>query len=299
MKKKILSIILLCCLSLSLVACGGDKTNKETINKNSVESNSEIETNVEIGINTEETKIENETITETKKISCLKCGWFTETFDSDFCHGCGNRDLQIEINGEIVTEGSADNTPLYSKSYGLDFPAGMTGFTDKYVYTKDPNWSTNENHYVDVNGNEIDFTWEGPTVLGESAGQNGITLNLLGGNYDMRVWYSGDMKVEEIALCLKYSKEEWTAATAKSCTLPENGFYEIERVSNAVIVTYEVVENSYGRKGYVRYLCDADVGYAFGVMYTEDASVYDEERVMKVIESVDYWLNCPYNPENQ
>ena len=53
-------------------------------------------------------------------------------------------------NGENVTIN-------YEYAYDLKFPNDMTGFTKKYLSETAPEWSLNETHYVDTNGNEMNF----------------------------------------------------------------------------------------------------------------------------------------------
>ena len=288
MKKRILSLVLTTLMVVStLVGCGGN-TNQDETNK----PNTETEVNTEMD---SETEISTET---KKKITCNKCGWYTDSFETDFCHGCGNRDLTITENGTETEVGDSevDVENFFKDAYSLEFPTGMTGFTDKYVFSSDETWSLNDTHYVDVDGNVMDFEWEGPTELGEKASVYANTLTLSGGNYLMEIWYGGTMTLEDITPCLEATKDVWITAIDSSYTIPEDGYYKNEQIGNVVMITYEVIDTINSKHGFVRLVNDADNGVAYNFMYLENENVYDTTRAMKVVESIKYW---DYEPTNE
>ena len=142
---------------------------------------------------------------------------------------------------------------------------------------------------MDINGNVMNFTWNGPSELGTIAGYSNKTLTLGGGDYELRAWHGGVMTMEYLADGVEGTKEEWTATTAKTCTLPENGYYNVEQVGNCIVATYEVIDNTTSSHGIVRSLYDADQGAIYNFIYLENADVYNAERAMKVIESIEFW----------
>lgn len=202
---------------------------------------------------------------------------------------------EVDVPETEVGDNDVDVETFFSTSYALDFPEGMTGFTDKYVFSSDETWSLNNTHYVDNSGNTMNFEWEGPAELGESAGTNGNTLSLLGGNYTLWCWYPGEMgltNMDELNELLEVDKETWySLATITPIT---DGYYDIERVDNMVYVTYAVKEN--GMTGYARFLANGETNNYYRFVYLENDTVYDDARAMKVVESIKYW---DYEPTNE
>ena len=198
-----------------------------------------------------------------------------------------------DVVAEVVEEESV--TINYEYAYDLKFPNGMTGFTKKYLNETVPEWSLNETHYVDTNGNEMNFEWEGFATLGESAGVNGNTLNLvdLERGVEIRAWYGGPMNMEDIEPCLTADSTAWTNSTSAYCSLPENGYYNVEQIENTVVITYEVIDNNSGKVGYVRFVCNADIGEVYNFMYLETPEIFDKDRAMFVINSIDFWDYIP------
>jgi len=124
-----------------------------------------------------------------------------------------------------------NDIPMYAYSSTFVFPDDMEGFTRKCLNEDYPEWSVNETHYVDINGNEMNFSWEGPSSLGERAGAN----------------------------------------------------------ENTLIITYELIDNNSGKKGYARFFANADIGETYCFMYLERPEVFDEIRVTNIINSFDFW----------
>ena len=172
----------------------------------------------------------------------------------------------------------------------------MNGFTKKYLNEDYPEWSLNETHYVDTNGNEMNFEWEGPATLGENAGvTSGSTTLMLSDsemNYILRAWNGGELKVEELDECLALDKDVWTTLSATDIIYPENGYYNIERVDNVVYVTYAVKTDT--MQGYSYFICNGDVGNYYMFTYLEKNEIYNDARAMFVINSIEYWNYIPY-----
>jgi hypothetical protein len=261
MKRKFYALMLVVAmLAMALVGCGSDTTdttnttNDVTVNTEIEESGEVVEPEVEVDV--PETEVP-----------------------------------EVETTEEPTTE----EDDFYADSYQWEFPEGMDGFTDKYVLASDETMSFNCTHYVDVNGNEMNFSWVGPTELGEKAGVNSNTLNLKekSDTYEIRAWHSGSMRMEDIEPCLTADSTAWTNSTSAYCSLPENGYYNVEQVENTVIITYELIDNASGKMGYARFLANADVGEMYCFIYLETPEVFDNTRAMNVVESFDFWT---YNP---
>ena len=230
--------------------------------------------------------------------------------------GCGNDTTKDETNvtpnTEVTTETPTPDTNVetdttventetvetedWKYTTTWQFPEGMDGFTDKFVSSNDKTWSKNQTHYVDNNGNVMDFVWEGPAELGEKAGYVKTTITLAGGDYELRAWYGGTMTMEDIEPSLELDKETMMSPTATICTPVENGYYNMERVDNTIVVTYEIVDNGTQKVGFAHYLYNADAGEIYCFIYSEKSEIYNSTRAMKVIDSIKFW---DYEPTNE
>lgn len=267
MKKKIYALMLVVAmLAMTLVACGSD-TNDTTNTTNDVTVNTEVE---ESGDDVVVEPTEEPTVTPEVE------------------------EPVVEPTPEEVVDGEND-TPMYAYSTTFVFPDDMEGFTRKYLNEDYPDWSVNETHYIDTNGNEMNFEWEGSAALGESAGVNSNTLNLKekSNTYEIRAWHGGSMNMEDIEPALAADSTVWTNTTSSFCSLPENGYYNVERVENTLIVTYELIDNNSGQIGYARFLANADIGETYCFMYLETPETFDDTRAMNVINSFDFWEYIP------
>ena len=230
--------------------------------------------------------------------------------------GCGNstnENVTPETNTEVTTETPTPDTTtpevdvpetevgdndvdvetFFSTSYALDFPEGMTGFTDKYVFSSDETWSLNNTHYVDNSGNTMNFEWEGPTELGEKATTTDSTLALLGGDYALFAWTYGYAD-GDFELCANMDKETWTSFTLLDIPYVENGYYNVDISDNTILTIFEVEGLEY--KGYASCITDSNNKICYQFTYVEKIDSYNEERAMKVIESIKFWN---YEPTNE
>ena len=198
-----------------------------------------------------------------------------------------------DVVAEVVEEESV--TINYEYAYDLKFPNGMTGFTKKYLNETVPEWSLNETHYVDTNGNEMNFEWEGFATLGESAGVSTghPTLILIDadGNYTLRAWTYGTVDEVKFAMDLEYSKETWTSFASVDIPYVENGYYDIQTTDTTIEVVFEVANDT--QKGYDYYVVDLNRGTCYQFTYLENNEVYDNSRAMFVINSIDFWDYIP------
>jgi len=264
MKRRIFAFMLVVAmLAMTLVGCGSDTTDT-TNTTNDVTVNTETEESGEDVVveSTEDPVVESTTEPEVE-------------------------DPVVEPTEEPTTE-----EEFYSDSYQWTFPEGMDGFTDKFVLASDETMSFNCTHYVDTNGNEMNFSWVGPTELGEKADAGETTLFLYGNDsFELRAWNGGELKLEELEECLALEKNVWTSLSGSNVTYPENGYYNIERIDNIVYVKYAVKTDT--MNGYSCFLCNGDVGNYYMFTYLERNEIYNDTRAMNVINSIEYW---PYNP---
>lgn len=188
-------------------------------------------------------------------------------------------------NGENVTIN-------YKYAYDFIFPEGMNGFTKKYLNEDYPEWSLNKTHYVDINGNEMNFEWAGPAMLGENAGTGGKTLFLRsnGDDFELRAWNSG-YSDGDYERCVNLPKETLISFAGKNIPYEENGYYNVEITDNSIIVTFKVSGNGY--EGYNYYVLDGNNKVNYQFAYFEKSEIYDDARAMSVINSIKYWNYIP------
>lgn len=144
--------------------------------------------------------------------------------------GCGqpatpntNEDTSTEQNTEVEEKGNDVVIEMFTEepraaevidgisspfrfkyAYISHFPEGITGLTTKYLNEAVPEWSLNETHYMDTDGNIMNFQWEGFVDLGKQTELNGNTLNLIDPErgVELRAWHCGYINIEDIELCL-------------------------------------------------------------------------------------------------
>ncbi len=267
MKRRFYALMLVVAmLAMTLVACGSD-TNDTTNTTNDVTVNTEVE---ESGDDVVVEPTEEPTVTPEVE------------------------EPVVEPTPEEVVDGEND-TPMYAYSTTFVFPDDMEGFTRKYLNEDYPDWSVNETHYIDTNGNEMNFEWEGPAGLGENAGVNSGHPTLVLGNstneYAFYAWTYGAVDETKFAADLEFTKETWVSFTAPDVPYVENGYYDIQTSDTIIEVTFEVANETY--KGYNYYIVDLNRGTCYQYMYLERIEIYDDVRVMNVINSIDFWDYIP------
>lgn len=264
MRKRVISILLSATIILSLSACGNQEVEPTPTNKTKSEVVEEVEPTPT-----------SEPIPEP----------IEEPIEEP---------IPEPIEETVVKE---NDTPMYAYSSTFVFPDDMEGFTRKYLNEDYPEWSVNETHYVDSNGNEMNFEWEGPSTLGESAGVNEGHPTLVLGNstneYVFYAWTYGDVDETKFATDLEFTKETWVSFTAPDVPYVENGYYDIQTSDTIIEVTFEVANDTY--KGYNYYIVDLNRGTCYQYMYLEKIEIYDDVRVMNVINSIDFWDD--YTPQ--
>lgn len=199
----------------------------------------------------------------------------------------------VEPTEEPTTEDG--ESEFYSDSYRWVFPEGLDGFTDKFVLASDETMSFNCTHYVDPNGNEMNFTWVGPTVLGESAGlgSNGTTI-ILGNSsdeYALRAFTTGEISPESYDNIASYDKETILSVAPPDAPYPTNGYYEANPGDTYSSFTFEVVGETH--RGYYHIIADKEKGLCYQFVYLESIEIYDDSRAMDVINSLDFWDYIP------
>ena len=190
---------------------------------------------------------------------------------------------------EIVPEPKEDiDENSFSKSYGLEFSEGIQGFTDKYIYSDDETKALNLTHFVSANGNEMNFSWEGPVEIGEYSTENEDMLGLFNKTNDryLMTW-SNEYSYDTYSELLNLPEDTWkTYAIGTGFEYKEDGFCIIKH-GKELRATYQITGS--GFDGFMLYLVDSvnEVYYVF--VYVEKSEIFDFSRALEVVESIEYW----------
>jgi len=272
MRKKLITMLTITTMTLSLLVGCGQQATPNTNEDTSTEQNTEVE--VVEPTATPEVEPTMEPVVE-------------PTAEPEV------EDPVVEPTEEPTIENGEDE--FYSDSYQWAFPEGLEGFTDKFVLASDETMSFNCTHYVDPNGNEINFSWVGPTVLGENAGlgENGTTLILenSSGEYALRAFTTGEISPETYDEIASYDKETIISVAPPDAPYPTNGYYEANSGDTYSSFTFELVGDKI--RGYYHIIADKEKGLCYQFGYFEDIKIYDDSRAMNVINSLEFWDYIP------
>lgn len=190
-------------------------------------------------------------------------------------------------------------TPEFAPAFTWTFPDGMDGFTQKFLNEDYPEWSVNHTHYVAPNGNEMNFRWEGPAELGSHAGlgNNGKTLYLenSSGEYALRAFTTGELSPEDYEETINYSKETIISFASTDVSYIEDGYYNAIIEDNYLSYTFAVegVGDNANCQGYCHFILDFENGACYQFTYLEDISIYNDQRALSVVNSLEYWNYIP------
>ena len=263
MRKKIVSILLSVTIILSLSACG----NKEVEPTPTNEPTSEVVEEVE----------PTSTSEPIEEVESIPTPEVEET---------------VVESMEELEEVVESETPTFEYAFTWTFPDSMNGYTQKFLNEDYSEWSISKTHYVATNGNEMNFTWEGPASLGESAGAGEKVLTLIGVNCELRAWTYGYVD-GDYESCLEMDKETWTGFAPDDVPYVVGGYYNVETTEDVIKVVFAVENDNY--KGYNCYITDSTNAICYQFAYHEDIETYDDTRAMNVVNSIEYWSD--YTPQ--
>lgn len=178
------------------------------------------------------------------------------------------------------------------------FPQGIVGETQKTPMEN--GMSINVTSYTNSNNQEIKFHWYGPETLGEQAevGENGLlTLKDKEGNYRLNVQQipMSECKGET------YRDDELNAWVINENHKIFSPLQEYEHYVEGCVVDYSSSEYGLypittddGYKGYAYVMYSSQFkkpnDEVYFITYVEKENVYDDERALEVIKSIDYHL---------
>ena len=167
----------------------------------------------------------------------------------------------------------------------------MEGFTRKYLNDDLTEWSLNETHYVANDGTEMNFTWEGPASLGETAWSGEKTLFLTDARYDyeLRAWCF-PIATQEDAL-RNFDKDTIVNWDANATIYTENDYYDFTDGEKVARVIFKITRNIDGIEyiGYACYFDNYETNVCYQITYLEKAEVFDDTHALNVVNSLDFW----------
>ena len=197
----------------------------------------------------------------------------------------------IDIWTDYESNGvSESETPEFKYAYTWAFPEPMVGFTRKYLNETLTEWSINNTHYIAKDGTEMNFTWEGPALLGASASAGEKNLYLYGENCELIAWTYGYVD-GDYESCLEIDKETWTGYAPDDIPYEVDGYYNVETTEDVIKVVFAVGNDNY--KGYNCYITDSTNAICYQFAYHENIETYDDNRAMNVVNSIEYWDYIP------
>lgn len=259
MKNKFIAMLTITTMTLSLLVGCGQPATPNTNEDTSTEQNTEVEeSGDDVVVEPTEEPIEEPT-------------------------------TEPEVEEPVVEPTEEPETLQYAYSHTWVFPDGLEGFTRKFLNEDYPEWSVNHTHYVAPNGNEMNFRWEGPAELGSNAGlgNNGKTLNLENS--------SGELSPEDYEETINYSKETIISFASTDVSYIEDGYYNAIIEDNYLSYTFAVegVGDNANCQGYCHFILDFENGACYQFTYLEDISIYNDQRALSVVNSLEYWNYIP------
>ena len=227
--------------------------------------------------------------------------------------GCGNEaaeevkttaeeSTEIEITeaetAEVAesTEESAEDKPsddgLYSKMetgiYKFDDSTAKI-YSDQYTLKEDETKAVFTNCAVSENGYAGSFSFTGPKELGKcvflSDDHSQFTFSNSNTNSTMNLWVGlSPSTQEEVDEMIAMDKETITGFANPACPYSENGYYSRESTDDYLTWKY-AVEND-NEKGYEFYKLRLSDGACYQFEYTESKTIYDENRVNDLLNSI-------------
>lgn len=194
--------------------------------------------------------------------------------------------LEFMNSIEFVEE---ENLYEEKTSYWM-FPEGMEGYTQKSPYQN--GMSRNITSYTTPNNHEMLFHWYGPNNLGSQAiASNGVlTLQESEGLYKLNAQAIPTNEIVDMNDIGSYglmAHEHYV-----------EGEFGLQVDDYGTQILYPIVDDN-GYKGYATLLYGSDYAmpqdYLYFFTYVEREDVYDDERALEVMASLDYHLGVTLN----
>lgn len=211
---------------------------------------------------------------------------------------------------ETTTSGStSENTepttvinPSGSITYNFTSFVMGSGFTEQTALDNDT-WSSNKTHYINPDSDVMNFSWEGPKGVGiiaySTSSGTALIMKNPTGEYTLRALTTGETPKETFDATKSWTKEQIVACVHKDVSYIKDGFYNSDISDNTLIYTFaidaEIDEELH--KGYAYFIMTRDTGLCYQFYYLEVEDVYDDERALKVINSIKPINNSDFETE--
>ena len=138
----------------------------------------------------------------------------------------------------------------------------------------------------------MNFYWEGPSKMGElvysTTSGTALIIKDSDANYTLRAITSGQAPKETFDATKTWTKEQIVACVNKDVSYIKDGYYSSNITDNVLEYTFAIQAevDKKQTKGYAYFIMVRDTGLCYQFYYLENIDVYDDERVMKVIDSI-------------
>lgn len=179
------------------------------------------------------------------------------------------------------------------------FPQGMVGETQKTPMNN--GMSINITNYTNSNNQEIKLHWYGPQTLGEQASEeNGVlTLSDAEGNYRLNI----QQVSPDVCEGFKYvGRDNLSMEEVGGIFAPlqeyehyvENTYVDMCKFNDGEKFALYQITTDDGYKGYAFLMAESQFKMPndekYFITYVEKEDIYDDERALEVIKSIDYHL---------
>lgn len=218
----------------------------------------------------------------------------TSTNNTTTSNSSGNSSEEsTTINTSENTEPESILKPSGAIAYHFTSDVIGSGFTEQLISTEDANWSYNKTHYINPDGDTMNFSWEGPEKMGElvysTTSGTALIIKDSDGNYALRAITTGEAPKDTFDATKSWSKEQIVACVHKDVKYIADGYYSSNISDNVLEYTFAIQAevDKKQHKGYAYFIMVRDTGLCYQFYYLENSDVYDDERALKVIDSLE------------
>lgn len=201
---------------------------------------------------------------------------------------------------ESTTNNTSENTepesilkPSGAIAYHFTSDVIGKGFTEQLISTEDTSWAYNKTHYINPDGDTMNFSWEGPEKMGElvysTTSGTALIIKDSDANYALRAITTGETPKDTFDATKLWSKEQIVACVHKDVKYITDGHYSSNITDNVLEYTFAIQAevDKKQHKGYAYFIMVRDTGLCYQFYYLENSDVYNEERALKVIDSLE------------
>ncbi len=226
----------------------------------------------------------------------LLCFLLTCSLTSILLAGCNNSsdntpDTTDSTETTAPNETTLDNSSDF-KTYKFTEIVQGTGFSEQKISDDDKNWSYNKTHYINPDEDVMNFSWEGPTGIGEvsysTTSGTALIMKNHNGDYALRAFTTGQTPTDTFDATKSWDKSKIITCVHKDVSYIKDGFYNSEISDNTLKYTFAIEStiDDVQHRGYAYFIMTRDTGICYQFYYLENLNVYDDSRAIKVINSL-------------